>query len=70
MAPLPNLAHGYCDTYARFDSPLMQMIRREAYGEDIGQHSWLTAVELREHLVGGRRAVRVFDADGHKKFKS
>ena len=40
-------ARGYDDFYRHFDSPLMQQIRREAYGEDIGQHSWVTAEELR-----------------------
>jgi SAM-dependent methyltransferase len=40
-------AADYDDVYERFNSPLMQRIRREAYGEDIGQHSWVTAEELR-----------------------
>lgn len=49
--PLPKkIALGYNNTYELFDSPLMQTIRREAYGEDIGQHSWVTGAELREHL--------------------
>jgi SAM-dependent methyltransferase len=33
--------------YRDFDSPVMRRIRREAYGEDIGQHSWVRADELR-----------------------
>lgn len=28
----------------------MQQVRREAYGEDIGQHSWVTAEELRADI--------------------
>jgi SAM-dependent methyltransferase len=28
----------------------MRQLRREAYGEDIGQHSWVTATELRTDL--------------------
>jgi len=28
----------------------MQQLRREAYGEDIGQHSWVTADELRSDI--------------------
>ena len=32
--------------YRDFDSPVMRQIRREAYGEDIGQHSWVTQEEL------------------------
>jgi len=37
----------YESFYKEFDSPLLRQIRREAYGEDIGQHSWVTADELR-----------------------
>lgn len=35
----------YDANYDRFSSDLYARIRREAYGEDIGQHSWLTADE-------------------------
>ena len=40
----------YDHFYRGFDSPLMQRLRREAYGEDIGQHSWVTAGELKESI--------------------
>jgi SAM-dependent methyltransferase len=40
-------ADGYESFYREFDSPLMRQIRREAYGEDIGQHSWVGADEVR-----------------------
>jgi SAM-dependent methyltransferase len=40
----------YDDFYKGFESPLMQEIRREAHGEDIGQHSWVTAAELRQDI--------------------
>ncbi len=40
-------ADGYESFYRDFDSPLMRQIRREAYGEDIGQHSWVGASEVR-----------------------
>ena len=36
--------------YRTFDSPLMQQIRREAYDEDIGQHSWVRVDEMREDV--------------------
>jgi cyclopropane fatty-acyl-phospholipid synthase-like methyltransferase len=36
----------YDKLYEHFDSPLMRQLRSEAYGEDIGQHSWVTAEEL------------------------
>jgi len=44
------LADGYESYYQAFDSPLMRQLRREAYGEDIGQHSWVRADELREDM--------------------
>lgn len=43
---------GYDQVYRGFDHPLAQQIRREAYGTDIGQHSWVTADELRADAVG------------------
>lgn len=43
-------AKGYEPIYAAFDSPWMQQVRREAYGEDIGQHSWVNADELRSDI--------------------
>ena len=46
MVEVP-LADQYEPFYREFDSPLMRQIRREAYGEDIGQHSWVSADELR-----------------------
>ncbi len=36
----------YDKLYENFDSPLMRQLRSEAYGKDIGQHSWVTAEEL------------------------
>ena len=41
------LADQYEAFYRDFDSPLMCQLRREAYGEDIGQYSWVGADELR-----------------------
>ncbi len=37
----------YESFYRDFDSPLMRRIRRDAYGEDVGQHSWVAADEVR-----------------------
>ena len=42
-----SLADQHEPFYREFDSPLMRQIRLEAYGEDIGQHSWVSADELR-----------------------
>ena len=41
----------YQSLYEEFDSSLMSRIRRQAYGEDIGQHSWVTAQDLRCDVV-------------------
>ncbi len=46
-APKSSGSDRYDAFYRGFDSSLMRQIRREAYGEDIGQHSWVTAEELR-----------------------
>jgi cyclopropane fatty-acyl-phospholipid synthase-like methyltransferase len=51
MSPEPPGSQAYDSLYSAFDSPLMQQARREAYGEDIGQHSWVTAGELRADLA-------------------
>jgi SAM-dependent methyltransferase len=40
----------YDSVYRGFDSPLAQRIRQHAYGEDIGQHSWVTARDLRADI--------------------
>jgi SAM-dependent methyltransferase len=57
------MANGYESFYQNFDSPLMQTIRREAYGEDIGQHSWVSARELRADItrLGLTSASRCLD---------
>ncbi len=44
-------ADGYESFYKEFDSPVMQQVRREAYGEDIGQHSWVGADKVRADIV-------------------
>jgi cyclopropane fatty-acyl-phospholipid synthase-like methyltransferase len=41
---------GYRSLYEAFDSDLMRTVREEAYGEDIGQHLWVTAEELRADI--------------------
>lgn len=45
-----DLSREYAAVYSQFDSPLTQKVRSEAFEEDIGQHSWLVAGELREYL--------------------
>jgi SAM-dependent methyltransferase len=41
----------YDALYEQFDAPVMRAVRRDAYGEDIGQHSWVTAQEMRTDIV-------------------
>ena len=41
---------GYEQLFSDFDSPLMQRVRREAYGRDIGQHSWILVEELEQYV--------------------
>jgi SAM-dependent methyltransferase len=54
---------GYDKLYEEFDSPLMQKLRRKAYGQDIGQHSWVTSEELQENIPRLKlsRASRLLD---------
>jgi len=54
---------GYDSLYQEFDSPLSRQLRVEAYGEDIGQHSWVTADQLREDIARLRlsSASRIVD---------
>jgi cyclopropane fatty-acyl-phospholipid synthase-like methyltransferase len=40
----------YDTLFETFASPLMRRVRAEAYDEDIGQHSWVTAQELRADI--------------------
>ena len=61
--PPKSKTQGYDPPYRHFDAPLMQQLRQEAYGEDIGQHSWVTVDELRGDIVrlGVSQASRVLD---------
>ena len=40
----------YNGVYGRFKTDVLAAIRRETYGEDLGQSSWMTADELREFI--------------------
>jgi SAM-dependent methyltransferase len=41
----------YDALYRQFDTPVMHQVRQEAYGEDIGQHSWVLAEDLRRDVT-------------------
>ena len=62
-ATQPLSGGGYEAFYRHFDSPLMRQIRREAYGEDIGQHSWVGADDLRDDIrrLGLSASSRLLD---------
>src|ERR1700736_5385876 len=48
----PPPLHGHYDAnYGNFQTELYEQIRREAFGEDIGQNSWLTADEQDRFLI-------------------
>jgi SAM-dependent methyltransferase len=53
----------YGPQYARFDNELAAELRREVYGEDIGQQGWRTADEQVEiaNLLGSSPDSRVLD---------
>jgi SAM-dependent methyltransferase len=53
----------YESFYRDFDSPAMREFRRDAYGEDIGQHSWVSAEELRGDIprLGLSKTSRILD---------
>jgi SAM-dependent methyltransferase len=56
-------ADRYDDFYREFDSPLMRQLRIDAYEEDVGQHSWVSADELRAdtHRLQLTRESRLLD---------
>jgi SAM-dependent methyltransferase len=41
----------YDSLFSQSDTPLMRQVCKEAYGEDIGQHSWVVAEELRKDIA-------------------
>lgn len=56
-------SEGYDRFYQDFDSPLMQRIRHEAYGDDIGQYSWVTKEDLESDVarLGLTAVSRILD---------
>jgi SAM-dependent methyltransferase len=61
--PADSVKQSYQSLYDNFDSPLMSQLRLEAYGEDIGQHSWVTAEDLRRDALRLKvtRTARLLD---------
>ena len=51
MTPRESSGQGYDNIYEQFDAPLQRQLRSEAYGKDIGQHSWVTAEDLDQDIA-------------------
>src|ERR1043166_4288428 len=47
----PEKVDFYDSTYARFHETLYQDVRRDTWGEDIGQNGWITASE-QDRIIG------------------
>lgn len=67
----------YDASYGNFASDLYSTIRREAFGEDIGQNGWLTAEEQDEFRAVPGTAIQTIpgmphriEAVGDKKFRA
>jgi len=59
----------YTGTYKNYSDEIYQAIRKEAFGEDIGQNSWLTADEFREMfsllgLTAGSNVLEIASGSG------
>jgi SAM-dependent methyltransferase len=63
MRDEPNIVDRYGASYGHFDSDVYAAIRREAFGDDIGQNSWLTLDELDRFIsfLNLRPSSRVLD---------
>ena len=59
----------FYSTYGNFTDPVLEAVRRETFGRDIGQNSWLTADEF-ERFIGwlrlepGHHALEVASGSG------
>lgn len=53
----------YGTAYGNFSDPAIEQVRRETYGEDFGQSSWVTGDEYRRffRLLGLNSADHVLD---------
>jgi hypothetical protein len=71
-----SAGRSYDNFYREFNSPMSHRLRQEAYGTDIGQHSWVTAEELeanisRLELTGASRVLQRHPlANGNGAFRS
>ena len=60
---MSNVVNLYGTAYGNFSAPAVEQVRRETYGEDFGQSSWVTADEYRRffQMLGLSAADHVLD---------
>ena len=63
LVPADPTLRSYDHIFKEFDSPLMRQLREQAYGKDIGQHSWVTAEDLEADIsrLGITASTRLLD---------
>lgn len=63
MSDTPEIADHYSAQYHQFAAEVHAQVRRDAFGEDLGQNSWLTADELERFssLLELRQSSRLLD---------
>ncbi len=57
----PLASPAYNRTFEDFNDRLMQEFREVAYGEDIGQHSWTSAAEIRDFCASMQPKDNIID---------
>ena len=67
--PTANRVDLFDSTYSHFTEQVLDAVRKETFGEDIGQNSWLTRDEYDRfigwlHVEGGHRVLEVASGSG------
>src|SRR5689334_10863707 len=66
---MPEAVDGYDNTYSHFSERVLNVVRKETFGVDIGQNSWTTAEEYERllswlALAPGQRVLEVASGSG------
>ena len=69
MARMTRRVDRYDSTYGRFTDPVLDAIRKETFGDDIGQNSWVTVDEYERwlpwlDLAAGHHALEIASGSG------